>query len=253
MNKKAIWAADLPVLIYATITLAVFAVIFSGVYVFVIQTESGETSGQIQQFKTYELLDYYLNTQVKVNNKETRLMELIPLYCLERKPDQLELIKKVSSILLLPETSRVLGCINNEIACKDIPNSFSSGKRHIYTEKNNILILSEYPKTNLKIIEIPGFKDSKACLEVEKDNYDITLFVDSSFSEKDFESKIKEKSAFQINQGKASFVISPSKDIWRYNNKLWCNAITETDSSLNCKKGITSQELINCKGDFELC
>ena len=264
MNKNGALIGNSVVLYYAFIVLTFIIIIFSLVFIvlsgeFIPGTKTPgffvDTEKNIPKIDYYDFLNYFLYTRINVDGKETNLLELIPLYCYEKKQEQAENIRQISQIFFPYLTGRALSCINEKITCKDIPNEVNSLGENLYFRNKGLILFNEISSFDLKRIEIPGFKEnSKACLEFEQKKYDPKRFIDIAYSEKEFEKKVKEKSVFKNIPDKSSFLISPTKDIWRYNNNMWCNALKETDSFLNCQKGISTQDLINCKGDYyQLC
>ena len=255
MNKKGFLAGDVTVFIWSLISFAIIAAVFFAIFLFVQTPAPGETNLPAKpELKVYEFLDYYLNTKIRVNDKETSMLELIPLYCYNKNPEFAENIRKISFILFPVFTSRELGCINENVKCKNLPDSRNSlGTRLVYSSAPNLLIFSEVNSKETKMIEIPGFlENSKACLEISED-YDVAEFIDITYTENEFETKVKEKSSFKGLSDKKSFLISPSRYIWRYNDNVWCSVLDETDIYANCLKGISAPDLINCRGDKKTC
>ncbi len=255
LNKKGFLAGDVTVFIWSIIAFAIISAVFFAVFLFIRTPDPGETSiPEKPELKEYEFLDYYLSTKIMLNDKKTTMLEIIPLYCYNQDKELSETIRKISYILFPYLTSRELGCVNEDIKCTELPDEINSlGTRMIYTRTPNLLIFSEVNSRNTKMIEIPGFLEkSKACLEISE-NYNVDEFIDITYTEKEFESKVKEKSSFKSLSDKKSFLISPSGEIWRYNNDLWCLVLEETDIYANCLKGISANDLISCNGDKKIC
>ena len=221
---------------------------------------------------SYDNLNYYLNTKIKVNRKETSLSELIPLYCDSKDKELLTYIQRIS-LSLLPERSYLkLSCLYNTYSCNS--ESFTKDKflpiilittskvtpvGSVLLEPNNILNINLPSLTNKNTIclDLGTYQKESPNLHYKRNlilynnkigeigNIPVPLYkVAQSSSEKEFKENLNN---IMSNTGEIS--LSPTKDLWINNeNDEWCNAV-----NTDCSKGISKEKLIECNGDYETC
>ncbi len=255
MNKKGLIGNTI-ILQYSFILLAFVVIgfgllflIFSGSqYIPGVKTPGfGVNIDKIPQIKIYDAINYYLYTKIKIDGKDISLIELIPLYCFNLDGKAEENIKKMS-LFLFPDIEGIhISCSLKKCQKEDTwlgeslsiydPGFIQIG-RVALSRKSVLVNLPKIPQKN------------QPCLLIS-DEFKSESFIDSTYSEKEFESKVKQKSLFK--DSKTGFLISPSNSLWAYSDDLWCNPLEQAGWFSDCAEGISAQELINCKGDYQLC
>ena len=184
MNKKGFLAGDVMVYIVSIAVLAVVALLFFGLFSYLKITQPEKPSSteiSSPKISVYEYLDYYLNTKIRIDEKETSLIELIPLYCFTLDEKTGSYVKKLSSYLLPVEIGVSIGCSLNE--CKEI--------------------LDQGTIRNPTLIDLPSFSPkAHSCLLIETTNYKTDKLIESIYSSRIFEEKVKEPKLKLISPAK---------------------------------------------------
>ena len=264
MNKKAFLAGDTLIYVYSIIALAVIAVLFFFLFSYLtieelsgIKARTYTLEENSPNIRAYNYLPYYLNTKFKVENKETSLIELIPLYCYDKNKERLSYIERASSILI-GEGKINIWCDLIDSKCTDKSVSLIEGVRHLEIDQKNIAVITnKYADILNPVLFFLPFDKINVCIEAEFPLFNPEKIPEYVSSEKVFIDKvqkiseIKSKTILGISNNQDFYLISPTKHLWYYNvrDRLWCNLVEQNYQV--CQK-FSSEELIQCKGDY-LC
>jgi len=260
LNRKAFLAGDTLVYVYSILALTVIAVVFS--IVFALATPENKLKELLSreytteivkpEIQVYDYINYYLNTNLKYEKKLVSLKELLPLYCYNQDENLKKYIQRITYNLLPKEIGVHTLCIDKNSKCEDLlGTSDSKGSRFI---KSNNFFIQEGNLKNPKLITLYGF-NKNICLEIESINILEDNFIEQTFSEKEFKNKIEAaenrvKETGLNKESPSTTLLSPKGDLWFFTRKDWCN-INEDDCHKN--KYISSEDLIKCNGDYEIC
>ncbi len=259
MDKKAFLGGDILIWIYSLLILVFIGIVFSVLFVFSspdLSIKNYFNKADINPLSkispTYDYINYYLYTKIRIDKRETSLSELIPIYCFNLDENYKEDIKRISAILSPDEVGINLWCDLKRTKCNRIIKYDDYGERLIDIDKENKLILSTGSLTQPNLLNLPGLNlNSNICLELEVKHFDKNKLITRINSEQEFERKVKEilKTDNEILGLNINdfYLLSQTKDLWYFNENMWCNLGQENYSK--CQK-FFSEEFIKCKGDY---